>query len=155
MRPNERQQHILELLRQRERISVEELARTLGTSQETIRRDLTTLSEGGQVTKYHGGASLPPRGEHENAFQTRMNEFSIEKRAVARYAAGLYSPGDSILIDTGTTTLFFARELAKLSRITVITIHGPLSIPATLRRECETPMEPSRSCSIEHVRSPR
>ncbi|NIF24777.1 DeoR/GlpR transcriptional regulator [Pantoea sp. Tr-811] len=121
MRPSERRQHILELLRQRERISVEELARSLSTSQETIRRDLTVLSEEGQVTKYHGGASLPPRGEHENAFQTRMNEFSAEKRMVARYAAGLYSPGDSILIDTGTTTLFFARELAKMSRITVIT----------------------------------
>ncbi|NWA01697.1 DeoR/GlpR family DNA-binding transcription regulator [Pseudomonas gingeri] len=121
MRPNERRQHILELLRQRERISVDELARTLHTSQETIRRDLTELAENGQVTKFHGGASLPPSGEHENAFQTRMNEFSQEKRAVARYAAGLYAPGDSILIDTGTTTLFFARELARLNRITVIT----------------------------------
>jgi len=121
MRPNERRQHILELLRQRERISVDELARTLQTSQETIRRDLTELAENGQITKFHGGASLPPTGEHENAFQTRMNEFSQEKRAVARYAAGLYEPGDSILIDTGTTTLFFAKELAKLNRITVIT----------------------------------
>lgn len=61
MRPNERRQHILELLRQRERISVDELARTLGTSQETIRRDLTALAEDGQVTKFHGGASLPPQ----------------------------------------------------------------------------------------------
>ena len=121
MRPTERRQHILELLRQRERISVDELARTLSTSQETIRRDLTALAEDGQVTKCHGGASLPPSGEHENAFQTRMNEHSAEKRAVARYAAGLYAPGDSVLIDTGTTTLFFARELARLSRITVIT----------------------------------
>lgn len=121
MRPNERRQHILGILRQRERISVDELARTLQTSQETIRRDLTELAEKGQVTKFHGGASLPASGEHENAFQTRMNEHSQEKRAVARYAAGLYEPGDSILIDTGTTTLFFAKELAKLNRITVIT----------------------------------
>ncbi|KAF1024583.1 MAG: HTH-type transcriptional repressor GlcR [Pseudomonas sp.] len=121
MRPNERRQHILELLRQRERISVDELSRTLGSSQETIRRDLADLADAGQVTKFHGGASLPPRGEHENAFQTRMNEFAQEKRAVARYAAGLYAPGDSLLIDTGTTTLLFARELARLNRITVIT----------------------------------
>jgi DeoR family glycerol-3-phosphate regulon repressor len=130
MRPNERRQHILELLRQRERISVEELARILSTSQETIRRDLTELAENGQVSKFHGGASLPPSGEHENAFQTRMNEFAAEKRAVARYAAGLYAPGDSILIDTGTTTLFFAKELARLSRITVIT--NSLQIAASM-----------------------
>ncbi|KRW61098.1 DeoR/GlpR family DNA-binding transcription regulator [Pseudomonas sp. TTU2014-080ASC] len=130
MRPNERRQHILELLRQRERISVEELARILSASQETIRRDLTGLAENGQVSKFHGGASLPPSGEHENAFQTRMNEFATEKRAVARYAAGLYAPGDSILIDTGTTTLFFAKELARLSRITVIT--NSLQIAASI-----------------------
>ena len=130
MRPNERRQHILELLRQRERISVEELARILSASQETIRRDLTELAENGQVSKFHGGASLPPSGEHENAFQTRMNEFAAEKRAVARYAAGLYAPGDSILIDTGTTTLFFAKELARLSRITVIT--NSLQIAASM-----------------------
>ncbi|MGV8643274.1 DeoR family transcriptional regulator, partial [Pseudomonas aeruginosa] len=44
MRPEERRRHILELLRQRERISVDELARTLSTSQETIRRDLAALA---------------------------------------------------------------------------------------------------------------
>ncbi|BCQ58884.1 hypothetical protein PBOI14_06340 [Pseudomonas sp. Boi14] len=59
MRPNERRQHILELLRQRERISVEELARITATSQETIRRDLSDLAESGLVTKFHGGAALP------------------------------------------------------------------------------------------------
>ncbi|HBP2136817.1 TPA: DeoR/GlpR transcriptional regulator, partial [Pseudomonas aeruginosa] len=96
MRPEERRRHILELLRQRERISVDELARTLSTSQETIRRDLAALAEQGLVSKFHGGAALPPSGEHENAFQTRMNEHAQEKRAVARYAAGLFGRGDSI-----------------------------------------------------------
>ncbi len=104
MRPNERRQHILELLRQRERISVEELARITATSQETIRRDLSDLAESGLVTKFHGGAALPPTGEHENTFQTRMNEHAQEKRAIGRYAAGLFCAGDSIFIDTGTTT---------------------------------------------------
>ncbi|MDH0290648.1 DeoR/GlpR family DNA-binding transcription regulator [Pseudomonas sp. GD04087] len=121
MRPNERRQQILELLRQRERISVDELARILATSQETIRRDLGELSATGQVSKFHGGAALPPSGEHENAFQTRLNEHAQEKRTVARYAAGLFAPGDSIFIDTGTTTLLFGRELARLNRMTVIT----------------------------------
>ena len=121
MRPEERRRHILELLRQRERISVDELARTLSTSQETIRRDLAALAEQGLVSKFHGGAALPPSGEHENAFQTRMNEHAQEKRAVARYAAGLFGRGDSIFIDTGTTTLLFARELARQSHLTVIT----------------------------------
>lgn len=127
MRPNERRQQILELLRQRERISVEELARITATSQETIRRDLSELAENGLVTKFHGGAALPPTGEHENTFQTRMNEHAQEKRVIARYAAGLFCAGDSIFIDTGTTTLFFARELAQLTRLTVITNSLPIA----------------------------
>lgn len=81
MRPEERRRHILELLRQRERISVDELARTLSTSQETIRRDLAALAEQGLVSKFHGGAALPPSGEHENAFQTRMNEHAQKTRS--------------------------------------------------------------------------
>ncbi|OKO43471.1 hypothetical protein AM469_001557 [Pseudomonas aeruginosa] len=136
MRPEERRRHILELLRQRERISVDELARTLSTSQETIRRDLAALAEQGLVSKFHGGPPLPPSGEHENAFQTRMNEHAQEKRAVARYAAGLFGRGDSIFIDTGTTTLLFARELARQSHLTVITnsllIAGSVGASATV-----------------------
>ncbi len=60
MRPEERRRHILELLRQRERISVDELARTLSTSQETIRRDLAALAEQGLVSKFHGGPPCRP-----------------------------------------------------------------------------------------------
>ncbi|WP_027350246.1 DeoR/GlpR family DNA-binding transcription regulator [Halotalea alkalilenta] len=121
MRPQERRQRILELLRQRERLSVETLASAFSTSHETIRRDLTALAGEGLVNKFHGGASLPPSGEWENAFDTRMHEHASEKRAVARAAARLFSPGDSLMIDTGTTTLAFAQELARLERLTVIT----------------------------------
>ncbi|MEF0606434.1 DeoR family transcriptional regulator, partial [Pseudomonas aeruginosa] len=62
MRPEERRRHILELLRQRERISVDELARTLSTSQETIPRDPAALAQQGLGRKLHAGASLPPNG---------------------------------------------------------------------------------------------
>lgn len=60
MRPEERRRHILELLRQRERISVDELARTLSTSQETIRRDLAALAEQGLVANSTEGPPCRP-----------------------------------------------------------------------------------------------
>lgn len=121
MRPGDRHQRILELLRLREHASVAELAEQFATSHETIRRDIATLVRRGVANKYHGGVSLPVSGERENAFQTRMHEHAREKRAIAGRAAGLFAPGDSLLIDTGTTTLFFARALAGLSQLTVIT----------------------------------
>jgi DeoR family glycerol-3-phosphate regulon repressor len=108
------------LLREGRRLSVEHLAEELGASRETIRRDLTELAAEGIVRKFHGGAALPePRGE--NRFQARMSEHLHEKRAVARHAAGLFGDGDTIFIDTGTTTVLFAEELARHSGITVIT----------------------------------
>lgn len=121
MRPNERKQKIIEIIRLKERVSVDNLSQILHTSQETIRRDLNDLSKNGLVQKYHGGATLPPQSENENAFKIRMNEFAQEKRLLARYAASLFQPGDSIFIDTGTTTLFFARELARCTGLVIIT----------------------------------
>lgn len=121
MRPDERRHKILELIRQRERVAVEELSAMFGASYETIRRDLAALSGQGLVNKYHGGASLPPSSLKENAFQTRMHESAAEKRAIANAAAALFSPNDSLFIDTGTTTLFFAQALANIEDLTVIT----------------------------------
>lgn len=119
-RPHERRDRILQILRDGERHSVEHLADKLAASRETIRRDLTELAAEGIVRKFHGGAALPePRGE--NRFQARMSEQLREKRAVARRAAELFGPGDTLFIDTGTTTVLFAEELARRGGITVIT----------------------------------
>src|ERR1700722_18134623 len=116
MRPQERRERILELLRDSEsgRLTVEELAERLKISQETARRDLAHLASGGLISKFHGGATLPqPSGE--GPFRIRMAESLREKRAIARAAAALFRPGDTLLIDTGSTTIFFAEELARLS----------------------------------------
>lgn len=119
-RPNERRDRILLILGDGQRHSVEHLAEALGASRETIRRDLTELAAEGLIRKFHGGAAVPePRGE--NRFQARMFERTHEKRAVARRAAELFSPGDTLFIDTGTTTVLFAEELARRNGITVIT----------------------------------
>jgi DeoR/GlpR family transcriptional regulator of sugar metabolism len=125
MRPSDRRDLILDLVRERERVTVESLAQELGTSPETIRRDLTQLASRGVIRKFHGGATSVEAAvfgaKVEGAFLARMQEHLREKRAIARRAAALFSPGDALFIDTGTTTIVFAEELAKLSRLTVIT----------------------------------
>lgn len=115
------------MVRERERVTVDALAELLGTSRETIRRDLTDLAERGRVRKIHGGATLAePRGatpeaDIEGSFQGRLLEHAEAKRAIARRAIQLFEPGDTLFVDTGTTTLLFAEELAMASGLTVIT----------------------------------
>lgn len=117
----DRRQHILEWLRLKRRVTVGWLAEHTGASQETIRRDLSSLAGEGLVEKFHGGAAVPGNPAYENAFATRMYEHAEAKAAIAARAAELFEPGDSLLVDTGTTTLLFARALAERRGLTVIT----------------------------------
>lgn len=120
MRPDERREKILDAVRLNQKVSVDELADTLDISRETIRRDLNELADRGLVRKIHGGAILPdPQGE--GAFAARLTERAAEKRAIARRAAELFHPGDTLFVDTGTTTIAFAEEIARRHGLTVIT----------------------------------
>jgi hypothetical protein len=111
MRPTARRDRIMELLVEHRRLTVEELAQQLGASPETIRRDLTELAARDVLRKFHGGAALPESGA-KGAFQARMAENLPAKRAIARRAAGLFATGDTIFVDTGSTTIAFAAALA-------------------------------------------
>ena len=120
MRPKLRQNAILDLLRQHERLSVAALAERLAISQESIRRDLTALASRNLVRKLHGSATLPPT-DMESPFNVRVGEMAAQKRQIARAAAALPGEGDSLFIDTGSTTIAFAEELARRERLTVVT----------------------------------
>lgn len=120
LKPQDRHASILTLVREHRTVSVEYLAEHLNASRETIRRDLTELSSRGLLRKYHGGATLLIE-QTEGKFRNRRHEQAQEKRAVARYAAALFNQGDTLFIDTGTTTLAFAQELAHQGAMTVIT----------------------------------
>ncbi len=120
MTPANRQAEIANLIRQRDHITVNELAEILKTSRETIRRDLTELARTGKVQKFHGGASLPLT-TGEGHFHDRMGKNVTAKVQIATAAAKLIAPNETILIDTGSTTLYFAEELVKISSLTVVT----------------------------------
>jgi len=120
MTPRERKSKIVNIIRQRTRVTVEELAHSLNISRETIRRDLTELARLGKVQKFHGGASLPIM-TGEGPFRDRMGENIDEKVRIATEAVKLVTPGETLFIDTGSTTLYFAEQLTAISDLTVIT----------------------------------
>jgi len=120
MKIKTRQGRIVDYIRKKEQASVEELAELLSISRETIRRDLTDLARSGKIHKVHGGATLP-RVCGEGTFQQRMSEHSEAKAKIANVAAALFSAGETIFIDTGSTTLYLAEQLSEISGLTVVT----------------------------------
>lgn len=125
MLPEQRREKIIRIVREKERVSVDFLAEQLNSSRETIRRDLTELDARGLVRKFHGGASAAEPASYEPSregpFVARLHENTRAKRMIAQRAAALFRPGDTLLVDTGTTTFFFAEELARCEGLTVIT----------------------------------
>ena len=120
MNPAARRVEIVNIIRERDRVAVEELAASLHISRETVRRDLTVLARAGKIQKFHGGASLPTV-IGEGSFQERMRENVKAKVRIAASARTLISPGETLFIDTGSTTLYFAEQLAELANLTVVT----------------------------------
>ncbi len=120
MNPSARRTKIANLIRQRDHVTVNELAEILNTSRETIRRDLTELAQAGKVQKFHGGASVPIIAG-EGPFRDRMGKNAAAKMQIAAAAAKIVSPGETIFIDTGSTTLYLAEQLAEIPNLTVVT----------------------------------
>ncbi len=117
---SQRQQDILAKLRESGALDVAGLAEALNVSEETIRRDAKFLQDQGDILKTHGALSLPVY-HGEAPFDKRLRENSNSKRAIARLAVKLIQDGESLMIDTGTTTSIFAQELRIKRGLTVVT----------------------------------
>lgn len=120
VKPRDRQTKILEIVGRDGSVSVETLAAGFDVSVETIRRDLAALASTGALHKVRGGARRIKLAT-EGSFDERRFEQAEAKAAIARTLATVIEPGDTIFIDTGTTTLACAEELARRDGLTVIT----------------------------------
>jgi DeoR/GlpR family transcriptional regulator of sugar metabolism len=116
-----RQQRILALLKQHGVVSVGRLARAVRASEMTIRRDLAALRDRGLVRKLHGGAVLEVGKAEESHFSKTRQEHVEKKRAIAKEAAALVSPGSVVALGAGTTTWHVARVLAERTDLTFVT----------------------------------
>lgn len=118
---NHRQAEILEALRKAGGSArIQSLASTLEVSDETIRRNLRRLVEGGLVQKHHGGARLVERAV-EADLNTRLQEHAEPKRRIAEEVARLVEDGSSMFLDVGSTTGLIAEALQRHSGLSVVT----------------------------------
>ena len=118
----ERRRAILELVNQDGRVLVKELSEKFGTSQITIRKDLELLHSNGQVHRTHGGALTVESGALvDPTLREKEKLHRKEKLRIAEAAAHMVQEGESILLDSGTTTTAVARALRDFRNVTVIT----------------------------------
>lgn len=117
----ERLQKIEDLLKERGTVKVSELSALCGVSENTIRRDLMELEEGGVCFRTKGGAGLLKGGGSSLPFSQRIERNRGAKRLIARRAAEEVNSGETIIIDSGTTGMELALEMINKSHVTVIT----------------------------------
>ncbi|MEI7032303.1 DeoR/GlpR family DNA-binding transcription regulator [Streptomyces pratensis] len=113
---------ILDEVRRRGGVRVNELTRRLNVSDMTIRRDLDALARQGVIEKVHGGAvPVVEASAHEPGFEAKSALELTAKEEIARSAAALAVPGSAIALSGGTTTFALARHLLDVPDLTVVT----------------------------------
>ncbi|OUJ12720.1 DeoR/GlpR family DNA-binding transcription regulator [Acetobacter okinawensis] len=115
-----RRRHILQLVNQHGYVASEELARELGVTVQTVRRDVNIMAGQGLLARHHGGASTLSPAENI-AYSDRQILHLQEKEAIGRDAASAIPDGASLFINIGTTTEAFARSLRTHRALRVIT----------------------------------
>ena len=137
MLPTQRRQAILAEVSERSAVAADELAREFDVSVETIRRDLRDLQRRGLLDRVYGGATRPAVRSSEGSFAARSTRHIEAKRAIARLAASLVEPGETIVIDVGTTALEVARALPAAFRGRVLTNSVPAALELSARDQVE------------------
>ncbi|MCD4711033.1 MAG: DeoR/GlpR family DNA-binding transcription regulator [Bacteroidales bacterium] len=133
MLANQRREKILELLREDGSAKVIHLSKIFRVSEVTIRQDLEKLEKDGLVTREHGGAFLKEVEDQVRRFAL-MNQTNLDKKAViGQHAAQLIEEGDTIILDSGSTTTEIAKNLIGRKNLTIIT--NALNIALTLGAE--------------------
>ncbi|MEU2560914.1 DeoR/GlpR family DNA-binding transcription regulator [Streptomyces longispororuber] len=113
---------ILDEVRRRGGVRVNELTRKLGVSDMTVRRDLDALARQGVLEKVHGGAvPVAEASTHEPGFEAKSGLELSAKEDIARAAAALVAPGTAIALSGGTTTYALAQRLLDVPDLTVVT----------------------------------
>ena len=128
MLARQRQERILDEVRERGGARVSDLVELLGVSDMTIRRDIEALASRGLVEKVHGGATAASeRSAEEPGFEAKSFRAQPEKEAIAAAAARLVRPGTAIGVTGGTTTWTLARHLLEIPQLTVVTNSIPVA----------------------------
>jgi DeoR/GlpR family transcriptional regulator of sugar metabolism len=118
----ERESFILQKIYEKKRVKVNELAEALKVTPETIRKDLTEMEDKNLLKRVHGGAvALTYFKSMEPIYSKRSVEQIDAKQTIASEVAKDILPGETIIVDNGSTCYEFAKSIIGIPGLTVIT----------------------------------
>jgi DeoR/GlpR family transcriptional regulator of sugar metabolism len=147
MLKEERLDFIINRLKSNQSVKLGQLSEALEVSEDTIRRDIEGLAKNGLLTKVRGGAI--PHSPNPHSFQERIHVSEKEKQIIAQKALTLIKPGDTILLDGGTTTYALAGLLDM--PLTIITNNIPVAALLADRKNMEVIITGGRILSDSQV----
>jgi DeoR/GlpR family transcriptional regulator of sugar metabolism len=121
MLPKQRKEKILDLLKEDGSAKVIDLARIFKVTEVTIRQDLEKLEKNGLVVREHGGVHLKDVEDKVRNFSLVHQENLKEKEIIAEKCLEFIHPGDTIILDSGSTTTEIAKKIVNIRGLTVIT----------------------------------
>ena len=134
MNSNPRQLKLLDVVRSRGSVSVEQLSEKLEVTLQTVRRDVQRLADAGLLTRFHGGVRMPSSTVENIAHRQRESLNAEGKAHIARAIASRVPNGCSLILNIGTTTEAVAKALLGHKGLRVIT--NNLNVAAIL---CSNP----------------
>ena len=119
----QRRRNLLDLVDQQGQVTVSDMVKRFAISAVTVRSDLDALASLGAVVRSHGGAVRRLEATQDYPLRTKETLHHEEKVRIGKVAAELVQPGETIILDSGTTTAEVARHLKrmKIQPLTVIT----------------------------------
>ena len=133
--PAVRHNRLVELLREHGQMTVNEMVEQLSVSRDTIRRDLDQLEGRGLLLRTHGGAVYNNALVRvDTTLGSRMDAFTAAKQRIGKAAAALIRDGETLIINGGSSTCFFAAALGDKQNLTIIT--NNLRLPPVTPESC-------------------
>lgn len=112
---------VIDLVKEKRIVSISDLSLELKVSETTIRRDIAEIEQEGLLKRTYGGVILDSSANAEPPFSERSGDQIEQKERIGKRAAALVNNGDHIILDSGTTIPFIARNLLQHKNLTVIT----------------------------------
>ncbi len=126
----DRRASIADIARRKGFVRNSDLSQRFGVSTVTIRQDIEALSAQGLVHRTFGGAMFAAEAMPDSSFEQRSAEHRPSKQRIGAAAAASIRPGETILLDSGTTTMEIARRLPQNADITIVTCALDIALEA-------------------------
>ncbi|QEN08777.1 DeoR/GlpR transcriptional regulator [Oceanispirochaeta crateris] len=135
--PAERRARILHLLKEKRIVRVDELSRDLDVSVITIRRDLACMESEGLLERTHGGAIQSHVQINEPSYLDKGQTNVPIKKAIAKKTVSLIEPGETVYINSGSTTALVIHELVQIPRLTIVSNNAAALYNLETAADCE------------------